>query len=225
MQTEQQSAFWDIIEVFDQKGLLPYVMLIGSWAEYIYQFYFKSDFRPNLRTRDVDFLYMNLHRPKSDIKLLDGLKEKGFLYKEDVLSGIGKFVKEDLLELEFMTRDLGKGQPTYKIPSIGIEAEGLRVVNMLVNYPLEIVCNNHTVIVPEPEAYLLQKLLTNPTRTPASKKEKDIQAVHTLLKYANNDRIHQIFDGMSKKSKKIVARVCEEHFISCLTDYKQDSDN
>jgi hypothetical protein len=213
MTKEQQAAFWDAIEVFDREGLLPYVMLIGSWAEYAYQFHFKSDFRPNLRTRDIDFLYINLNRPKKDIKLSNGLKEKGFVYKEDSVSGVGKFVKEDLLELEFITRVLGKGRQTYKIPSIGIEAEGLRIVNMLADYPLEIVCNNHVIIVPEPEAYVLQKLLTNPTRTPQDKREKDIQAVRGLLKHINKDRKHQIYDKMPKKSQKIVDFVCETYFI------------
>jgi hypothetical protein len=80
MTNEQQAAFWDAIEVFEREGLLPYVMLIGSWAEYAYQFHFKSGFRPNLRTRDIDFLYINLNRPKKDIKLSNGLKEKGIVF-------------------------------------------------------------------------------------------------------------------------------------------------
>lgn len=210
---EQQAAFWDAIEVFDRAGLLPYVMLIGSWAEYIYQFHLKSDFHPNLRTRDIDFLYVNLNRPDRDINLFSRLKEKGFVYKEDSVSGVGKFVKEDLLELEFITRVLGKGQATYKIPSIGIEAEGLRIVNMLADYPLELECNGHVITVPEPEAYILQKLLTNPTRTPESKKEKDIQAVRELLKHIEKDRVRQIFDKMPKRSQKNVDLVCKAYFF------------
>ena len=81
---EQQSAFWDIIEVFNKEGLLPYVMLIGSWAEYIYQYYFQSDFRPNLRTRDVDYLYINLKKPQgSMVGLFDKMRGKEFTsYKQ-----------------------------------------------------------------------------------------------------------------------------------------------
>ena len=153
--TEQQTAFWEAIDVFDKEGLLPYVMLIGSWAEYIYQFHLKSEFKANLKTRDVDFLYPNLNRPKaSDIKIIKGLSEKGFVYKEDYMSGVGKFIKEDLLELEFITRALGKGQSINEIPSLNIKAEGLRVVNMLADYPLELDCNNFIITVPEPEAYI-----------------------------------------------------------------------
>ena len=115
---EQQLAFWDTISVFDKEDLLPYVMLIGSWAEFLYPYYFQSDFKPNLRTRDVDFLYRNLKAPQErKIRIVPSLREKGFYYKEDSLSGVGKFIKEDLLEIEFITRVLGKGQKVYKIPT------------------------------------------------------------------------------------------------------------
>jgi len=80
MLKEQENAFWEAIDAFDKEGLLPYVMLIGSWAEYIYQFYFKSGFVPNLKTRDVDFLYLNLRRRKNDINITSALLEKGFVY-------------------------------------------------------------------------------------------------------------------------------------------------
>ena len=213
MLKEQREAFWDALEVFEQEGLLPYVMLIGSWAEFIYQFYFKSEFTPNLKTRDVDFLYLNLNRPKNDINLFKGLREKGFTYREDTLSGVGKFIKGDLLELEFITRVLGKGQRIYKIPSIGIEAEGLRIVNMLADYPLELECRDYIIIVPEPEAYVLQKLLTNPVRVPPGKKEKDIQAVRELLKHINVKRLRQIFDKLPEKNQKAINSVCAEHYI------------
>ena len=213
---EQQNAFWEAIDVFDREGLLPYVMLIGSWAENIYQFYFKSEFTPNLKTRDVDFLYRNLNRPKNDINIFSGLKEKGFVYAEDRLSRVGKFIKEDLLELEFITRVIGKGQHTYKIPSIGIEAEGLRIVGMLDDYPLELECKNFIITVPEPEAYILQKLLTNPNRVPPNKKEKDIQAVRELLKHISRHRICQIFDKLPVKNQKIITAVCEENYIEFM---------
>ena len=40
------------------------VMIIGSWAEYFYPLLFKTDFIPNIRTRDVDFFYRNINIPK-----------------------------------------------------------------------------------------------------------------------------------------------------------------
>ena len=92
--TEQQKSFWDIIEVFDKEGLLPYVMLIGSWAELVYQHYIKTGFVLNIMTSDVDFFYPNLRRPKDiEFRISEKMRELGFVYIEHRLSGIGKFVK------------------------------------------------------------------------------------------------------------------------------------
>jgi len=75
---EQQAAFWDIIEVFEKEGLLSYVMLTGSWAEYIYQHNLISGFKANLRTRDIDIFYPNLNRPQNrDINIMSSMKAKG----------------------------------------------------------------------------------------------------------------------------------------------------
>jgi len=99
--TEQEKAFWDAIGVFEKEGLLPYVMLIGSWAEYLYELHLKSNFKASLMTRDADFLYRNIRRPKErDIRIKNSLKDKGFIYNESRLSEVGKFVKENILELE-----------------------------------------------------------------------------------------------------------------------------
>jgi len=193
---------------------LPYVMLIGSWTEYIYQFYFKTEFYPNLKTRDVDFLYPNLNKPKEQkIEIIQSMGKKGFLYTEDYISGVGKFVKEDLLELEFITRALGRGQSINEINSLNIKAEGMREVNMLADYPLELECNDFIITVPEPEAYILQKLLINPIRTPDYKKEKDIQAIRELIKHVDNKKLQQIFDEMSQKAQKMVAETKKKHFL------------
>lgn len=212
--TEQQVAFWDTIRIFEEEGLLPHVMLIGSWAEYIYQLHMESDFIANLKTRDVDFLYPNIYRPKGvDIRISEKMKEKGFIYTESRVTGVGKYIKGDLLELEFLTRVLGEGQQVNKIPALNIKAAGIREINMLANYPLTIDCKNFAINVPEPEAYMLQKLLINPKRKPENKKEKDIQAVRELMPYVSIERLKFIFNEMSLKEQNIIDTVRKEHFI------------
>ena len=47
----QEKAFWDAIEVFSSTGSLPHIMIIGSWAEYLYTYYFVDGYEPNVRTR------------------------------------------------------------------------------------------------------------------------------------------------------------------------------
>lgn len=63
MDIDQELAFWETIKILDEKHVLPCVMVIGSWAEYIYSYYFESNYQPNIRTRDVDFLYPNIRKP------------------------------------------------------------------------------------------------------------------------------------------------------------------
>ena len=193
---------------------MPYVMVIGSWAEYIYQHYHISGFVSSLRTRDVDFFYYNIGRPqRKNINIIENMKNKGFAYIEDSLTGIGKFYKEDLLELEFLTSVLGKGKVVNDIPSLKIKAEGLREINMLADYPLEINCDGHMIRVPELEIYILQKLFTNPTRIPKEKQEKDMRAVKELLHYVNIDRVNQIFNCLTKKEKKTINETKQKYSI------------
>lgn len=58
MSKAQENIFWQTLKTFDEIGLLRHVMIIGSWAEYLFLAIFKTDFIPNLRTRDVDFFYI-----------------------------------------------------------------------------------------------------------------------------------------------------------------------
>jgi len=211
--TDQQQAFRDIIDVFNKEGVLPYVMLIGSWAEYIYQSCLIPGFRANLRTSDVDFLYTNLKKPQNrKLSIIEGLKEKGFLYVESRGSAVGKFVKEDLLELEFLTRALGEGRQVNCIPSLNINAVGLRELNMLGNYPLVLDYQGFKVTVPEPEAYVLHKLLINQKRK-SGKKEKDIESVEGLMSYIDLERAIMILASLPKKNQRAIDATMALHHI------------
>ena len=211
--TNQQQAFRDIIDVFNKEGVLPYVMLIGSWAEFIYQGCLIPGFRANLRTSDVDFLYTNLNKPQNrKISIIEGLTEKGFTYTESRGSGVGKFVKEDLLELEFLTRALSEGRQVNSIPSLNINAVGLRELNMLVNYPLVLDYHGFRVTVPEPEAYVLHKLLINKKRK-SGKKAKDIESVEGLMNYIDPERFNIIHAALPKKSQKAIDDTMALHHI------------
>jgi len=212
---EQRAVFWEVVDVFDKLGLLPFVMLMGSWSEYIYQHYYLNDFRPHIMTRDVDFLYRNLSKPGAKIELVKALEAIGFSCEVDRLSGIGKFIKEDVLAIEFLVRVLGKGDPeNRRIPSLGVTGIGLRDINMLDNYPLYLDCDKYTIIVPEPEAYILQKLLINPKRKDVEKREKDMRSIQVLIPHISKDRINEILDNLTKKQQNTITDVCKENFVT-----------
>jgi len=214
MKEEQEKVFWELLSIFHEQGLLPYVMLIGSWSEYIYQNYCYSNFKSSFITRDVDFFYMNIKRPTGKkIKIFEALSDNGYNYEENRISGVGKFSKGDFLEVEFLIRVLGDGHNAHqKIPSLGIVGIGLREMNILEKYPLVVQCEEYTITVPEPEVYILQKLLINPTRG-EYKKEKDMISIKELLPYVNTERLQTIYNNFYKKQQRVIDEVCEKNLI------------
>jgi hypothetical protein len=218
----QEEAFWQTIKAFNEIGLLQHVMIIESWAEYLYPSLFETDFIPNLKTRDVDFFYRNINIPKEKINVIQKLKEIGYIYDE--VDGISRFYKGDLLELEFLTRILGAGtEGRMEIKPLGITSEGLRIINILSDYAREVEKQGtdgkiYTITVPEPSAYVIQKILTNPVREPAEKKAKDIAAVKELLYHIEKSTEHKIklkevYLKLSAKQLKTVKQVCAENQI------------
>ena len=63
--TEIEKEFFRVIKLFADDDCLKHVVLIGSWAEYIYQ---NAGMLPNgitaLKTLDIDFLVKNLRLPQ-----------------------------------------------------------------------------------------------------------------------------------------------------------------
>lgn len=229
MRKEQEAIFWKTIKAFSELGILQNIMIIGSWAEYLYPSLFETDFVPNLKTRDVDFFYRNINIPKEKVPLVQKLKDIGYVYDE--VDGISRFYNEDLLELEFLTRVLGSGSDVQiDIKPLGIKSEGLRVINILSDYACEIEkCdyegNIFSLTVPEPSVYVIQKILTNPQRQPPEKKAKDIEAVRELLYHIEKSDYHiakmkEVYARLTKKQLKILKTVCEENQINQINQIK-----
>lgn len=218
MENEQEKILWDTLKIFNNIGLSEHVVLIGSWAEYFYSDIFISGFNPEIKTRDVDFMYRNINIPKEKLPLISKLSENGFVYSEDPYSGVAKFYKEDLLSLEFLTMVHGSGRDNvYSIRSLNIKSEGLREINIIADYTYEFRKNGLLIILPEPAVYVIQKILANPTRVPAFKKEKDIRSVKNILQYILADNYHnklaEIISILTKKQLAIFNRVCDEYHI------------
>lgn len=223
MNNEQEKILWDTIRIFNAIGLAEHVILIGSWAEYFYTDIFTSGFTPEIKTRDVDFMYRNINIPKEKIPLISSLRKIGFIYNEDPLTGVAKFYKEGLIELEFLTMVHGSGKSSvYPIRSLKIKSEGLREINIIADFSFEYRKNDLLIILPEPAVYVVQKILTNPTRVPANKKEKDIRSVRNMLKYIEKEDYHrnklvEIMSSLTKKQLEILNEVCEANHIEIKT--------
>ena len=149
-------------------------------------------------------------------------KDIGYVYDE--VDGISRFYKEDLLELEFLTRVLGSGtEGRMKIKPLGITSEGLRVIKIFSNFVREVIVTgtdgeSYAITIPEPAVYVIQKILTNPVREPPEKKAKDIEAVKELLYHIEKSaehktRLNEVYKTLSAKQIKTLNQVCKENNI------------
>lgn len=223
MDINQENAFWETIDIFDKQDALEYVMIIGSWAEYLYQELFSDEYKPNVRTRDVDCFYPNINRPDKRIYIAKEFADRGFIYQEDPLSRVGRFIKDNIIEVSFLSRTIGsqKNGPK-KISAFQIYAEGLRDVNILEKYPMHIQSHGYNIVVPEPAIFVIQKLLVYPNREPAYKKEKDLIAIQELMPFIKKDAFHgarliDIYNSLSDKEKNIVDSVCKDNHIEIIS--------
>ena len=213
-----KKIFWETIKILEKNKVLEHVVLIGSWAEYIYEVsgYIKN-FEANLKTKDIDFLIKNINKPKKGINIVDILEKEGYETAIDYINGVFKFYKGKDLEIEFLVREIGKGQSEpYKVPSFGIKAEGLRYTDLLVQNTVNIDIKNINITVPTPQAYLLQKIIINEQRR--YKAEKDYLGIENLLEniersHIEYQKLKELHTTLTKKQKNKIDKFLKENLF------------
>jgi|GEM_PF-507264 len=221
MASFSENLFWEIIEALDRSMTLQHFMIIGSWAEYVYSVALGGGTRPGFRTEDIDILIPNIRKPTSKVTLIDELESIGFTYTED-LFGVSRLTMPEGFKLEFLARNLGSTKMTsITIPSMGITVPTLSSVNLLVKYPLALSVHEKAITVPEPSAYIIQKLLINEKRPP-HKKQKDLESIEYLLRHLKTygyeeSRLREIFLGLSRRKQQQVS-VAAESLLVELSD-------
>lgn len=161
--------------------------IVGSWCYRIYQTTIGVEQYP-LRTNDMDFAVREIRLPaiKSGINIGDILKQLGF--RENFYGNGVVFYEGAGLKIEFLTPEKGKGSRSgfRKIPQFHISGQPLRFLNMLTDSVITVdVRGIGKVVVPEPAAFALHKLIVAQRRPiyEADKKQKDmIQAFFVMKK-------------------------------------------
>ena len=207
---EQIRAFKQMLGVLESCHVLPHVVIIGSWAEYIYRENGILDYSAVLWTQDVDLLIPNIRRPPQTVNLSAALQKCGFklLQGED---GLVKFNLSGVLELEFLVREIGRGQTMPYKTHLGVTAQGLRNMEIIADNVLETDFDGQAVYVPTPAAYIVHKLVINEQRKPA-KREKDMAAVQNVFRAclateskAFGGELRQIWATLTKKQRRLVS--------------------
>ena len=212
---EKQIAFWKVINDLSEIGVLEHVAIIGSWAEYLYEFLYEG-FISNLKTKDVDVFYRNIRKPDIKLDLISLLEERGFMPERDGF-GVTRFLFGTGYELEFLVPQRGAGQTLpYKVEPLGIEAEGLRFT-IIEDEMIPVEVNNLRIYIPGPWAYVLHKLSINPNRK--DKAHKDIDSIRFILAYFGGNEefqtnLRRCYRTLGKGSKTTIDKVCKSHYIN-----------
>ena len=94
-------------------------------------------------------------------------------------------------------------------------AEGLRYMTLLRDYIFHMIYNDIIIWLPEPEAYVLHKILISQNRKKTAKKDKDLMAAKNIgelcMRFENHgNRLKSIFSEMPKRWQKQTLIILKE---------------
>jgi len=210
-----QSIFEETIGILDEINVCDHVILIGSWAEYLYEkCEVIEEFVSEIRTQDIDLLIKNINKPREHIDILSEFSERG--YDVDV-SGhdIYRLIKDDF-EIEFLVPMKGGSYTASDVPAFELKkVEALNHVHMLLKDPIDVVYNGVELGIPNPYNYVLHKMVINLDRK-ADKRQKDKSAIGNLMIYLDRDEdqvkfLHYYNEALHKKEKTKVREYINAH--------------
>ena len=202
-----------VLKVFDENHLWDEgVELIGSWCFHLYQRHLGVKVYP-LRTVDADFLIPYPYKGKTRIRLVKKLEALGFRHSFNPDGSI--YLKSAELKIEFIIPERGRGftnPPTVK--QLSLKAIPLRFTDILLDDPIYVKERGIKVLIPNPTAFCLHKLLIANERPKPEKKLKDLeQAIHTY-KIIPKKKMKQIYTKFPRPWRKRI--------IQCLKKEKKN---
>ena len=207
---ENERHLKEILVALNKSGILSDLIIIGSWSLLFYKKIF-TDFKPLIRTTDLDFYVPNAKAVKEKSGVIESLRSLNYDIVQDTLTNKSRFISYDGFELEFLTRLSRSGLSCIKIGNTGIFAEVLSYVDIFSGNFVEVDFDGLMVKVASPASFVLQKLLINSDRK--DKQEKDIESVKYVLAFINlsnksKQELFSLFETLPKKwQKKIQATI------------------
>lgn len=208
MEENKYKDFWAFLKLLSDNDLLKYVVVVGSWAEYLYeQAGVLQSFQANLRTLDVDFLVSNMRRPDPPVSVTALAREAGYVIDSDILLGTTKIYTPGFMEIEFLILQRGAGDMPVLKTNLGVNAQALRHMSMLTSDSISVNMFGMSITVPSPEAYAIHKLVINRQR--GGKAEKDQEALKNIIPHLNFDKMNALYSTLSKKERKDADYTCD----------------
>ena len=198
------------LRVMDEAGCLEHVVLIGSWAEYVWWHAgLLEGFRPNIRTLDIDLLVRNMHRPVPEVHLTAVAREHGYPVESDRLTGVTKIYSLGGLEIEFLIGKVGAGRESSLNTNLGVVAQSLRHLDVLARFTIEVDLEGLRLRVPTPEAYAVHKMAVNHER--GRKKEKDAKAIERMWPHLDRGCLATVLESCTRRERSRVDAFMAQH--------------
>lgn len=215
MENAQYKDFWAFLRLLADNDLLKHVVVIGSWAEYLYaQADVLPKFEANLRTLDIDFLVRNLRCPVPQANIAALAREAGYIVEQDILTETTKIYTPGFMEIEFLILQQGAGDTQTLKTNLGVNAQALRHLSVLKEFTITVHLFDMDIHIPQPAAYVLHKIAINTQRN--KKAEKDRAAVLSLLPHLDQAEFKCVYEYMTKKEQAAVRDFLEQNNASNL---------
>lgn len=197
----QERELVRFLRLLDGLGCLQHVILIGSWAEFLYEKAgLLEGFEPNIKTMDIDFLVRNMRRPNPEVQVAAEARGEGYLVESDRLTGVTKLYSIEGLEIEFLIGKVGAGLEVSLETNLGVTAQSLRHMEVLSRSMVTVAYEGMAVNVPVPEAYVVHKMIVNNER--GKKREKDAQAIIRLWPFLDQGILGTVIKGLPRRSAR-----------------------
>lgn len=206
----QERELVRFLRLLDGLGCLQHVMLIGSWAELLYERAgLLEGFEPSIKTMDIDFLVRNMRRPVPEVQVAAEARGHGYLVESDRITDVTKLYSTEGLEIEFLIGKVGAGLETSLRTNLGVTAQSLRHMEVLARHMVTVSYEGMAVNIPAPEAYVVHKMVVNKER--GKKQEKDAQAILRMWPFLDTGVLGEVIAGLTRKERSRVTSFLEAH--------------
>lgn len=210
--------FLTIVDRLAKGGVLSDIVLVGSWVLPIYrQFFDDAPEIPVLRTTDLDFLIGMPPKIRHEFDIPAALSELGFEPEWALQGGYCKYVHPEM-EVEFLIPEQGRGSDTaVTVNTLHVQAQPLRFLSLAFDRSMVVRYRGYDIRVPEPEAFVLLKLLVIPRRKDHGKAAKDAYTARSVGEFllAHSERrarLRDMLTGLPKGWQRKIRESAQEHF-------------
>lgn len=120
------------------------------------------------------------------------------------------------MEIEFLVPEVGKSRnKPFPLKNLNTNAQRIRYLDIIENHPMEMVFQGLKIVVPQPAAFVINKIIISQRRLNVAKKEKDLLSAAELGTYIL--RFHQqktllknIFNDLTPRLQRKILEILKK---------------